>query len=112
MSQEETKMQPRRGRSTAPLKRLAIERPVQRGLVRLRRVKRQVTQVPIPDPLAPVRTAMERTRAQTIEGLTPEAAFHARRNFRLGVVNGVMFTLVDALIAPGFVLALFVNRLG
>src|SRR5436190_13926056 len=86
--------------------------PVKRGLVRLRRVRRQVAHVHIPDPLTPVRTAMARSRAQTIEGLTPEAALHARGNFRLGVFNGILFTLVDALISPGFVLALFVNRLG
>src|SRR5438046_1980390 len=110
MSQEKPVRLP--GRGAAPAKRLTLERPVKRGLVRLRRVRRQVGQVHIPDPLAPVRTAMERSRAQTIEGLAPEAALHARRNFRLGVINGVMFTLVDALISPGFVLAVFVNRLG
>src|SRR5688572_1974124 len=52
------------------------------------------------------------TRDPTVEGLSPEAAGYARRNFRLGVLNGVMFTLVEALIAPSLVLALFVSRLG
>lgn len=105
--QRDTKLQ-----NKGATKHLALERPVQRGLVRLRRVRRQVANVHVPNPLIPVRSAMERSRALTVEGLTPEAALHARRNFRLGVINGVLFTLVDALIAPGFVLAIFINRLG
>jgi MFS family permease len=46
------------------------------------------------------------------EGLSPEAALNATHNFRSGVLNGVMFTMVDGLIAPSLVLALFVKRLG
>ena len=46
------------------------------------------------------------------EGLSPEAALNATYNFRRGVLNGVMFTMVDGLIAPSLVLALFVKRLG
>ena len=53
-----------------------------------------------------------RASAATIEGLAPEAALHARRNFRLGVTNGIMFTLVDALFAPSIVLAWYISRLG
>jgi MFS family permease len=53
-----------------------------------------------------------RSSSATVDGLTPDAALHARRNFRLGVLNGVMFTLVEALIAPSLVLAWYVNRLG
>ena len=49
---------------------------------------------------------------QTVDGLSPEAALHARRNFQLGVLNGVLFALVNSLIAASFVLAFFVNRLG
>ena len=46
------------------------------------------------------------------EGLSPEAALNATHNFRSGVLNGVMFTMVDGLIAPSLVLALFVKHLG
>lgn len=46
------------------------------------------------------------------EGLSPEAALHSTHNFRSGVLNGVMFTMVDGLIAPSLVLALFVKHLG
>ena len=75
-------------------------------------MKRRVTEVYIPDNLAWIRARIGRTSSETLEGLSPEAARHAGRNFRLGVFNGIMFSLVDALIAPTFVLALFVNRLG
>jgi hypothetical protein len=47
-----------------------------------------------------------------MEGLVPEAALHAAYNFRRGVWNGVIFSLVDALFAPSLVLAWFVSRLG
>jgi hypothetical protein len=47
-----------------------------------------------------------------MEGLVPEAALHATYNFRRGVLNGVVFSLVDALFAPSLVLAWFVSRLG
>lgn len=46
------------------------------------------------------------------EGLSPEAALNATHNFRRGVLNGVMFTMVDGLIAPSLVLALFIKHLG
>jgi MFS family permease len=82
-------------------------------------VKRQV-QVPglaslrseLPENLSRLRKTIGRSGPESIEGLSPEAALHASRNFRLGVLNGVIFSLVDAMIAPGFVLALFINRLG
>src|SRR5919199_1346595 len=79
-----------------------VRRPVRRGLVRVRRVKRRVTQVYIPDNLAWIRARIGRVSSETVEGLSPQAALHARRNFRLGVLNGIMFSLVDALIAPTF----------
>jgi MFS family permease len=47
-----------------------------------------------------------------MEGLVPEAALHATYNFRRGVWNGVIFSLMDALFAPALVLAWFVSRLG
>jgi MFS family permease len=75
-------------------------------------VQRRVTHDYIPDNLAWIRSRIGRSTAHQAEGLSPDAALHARRNFRLGVLNGMMFSLVDALIAPTFVLALFVNRLG
>jgi predicted MFS family arabinose efflux permease len=62
----------------------------------------------IPARLSPTR----RSTADLLAGLSPEAARHATRNFRFGVLNGVMFSLVDALLAPGLVLAWFVSRLG
>jgi MFS family permease len=49
---------------------------------------------------------------ESVEGLTPEAARYAGYNFRRGVLNGVVFSIVDALIAPSVVLAWFINRLG
>ena len=68
----------------------------------------------LPSAIRAPRTAIRNIlrREPTIEGLTPEAALYARRNFRLGVLNGIMFTLVEALIAPSLVLAWFANRLG
>jgi hypothetical protein len=88
--------------------------------VHLRRARRKVAQAELPPiptiPAIPVpswvKGTLARQRAATVEGLTPEAALHAKRNFRLGVMNGVLFGLVDGLIAPSVVLALFVNRLG
>jgi MFS family permease len=86
-----------------------------RGLVRLRRVRRHV-HVPVPDLAAPVhrvrRAVSSLARNPSVEGISPEAARHARRNFRLGVTNGILLTLVDGLFAPSIVLALFVVRLG
>ena len=84
--------------------------PVRRGLVRLRKVQREVQERLPPMPIGP--EAARRTRELTVEGLVPEAALHATRNFRRGVLNGVAFTLVDALIAPSLVLAWFISRLG
>jgi MFS family permease len=81
--------------------------PVRRGLVRLRRVQREVNERL---PIGP--EAARRTRELTVEGLVPEAARHGTYNFRRGVLNGVAFTLVDALIAPSLVLAWFISRLG
>ncbi|HUP28135.1 MAG TPA: MFS transporter, partial [Chloroflexia bacterium] len=49
---------------------------------------------------------------ESAEGLSGEARLHARRNFRLGVLNGIMFSLVEALISPSLVLAYFVSGLG
>jgi MFS family permease len=70
----------------------------------------------MPDLSAPVqrvrRVVGSLARTATVEGISPEAALHARRNFRLGVTNGVLLGLVDGLLAPSIVLALFVNRLG
>lgn len=88
---------------------------MRRSLVRLRRVRRKVAQVAHSD-LSPrlkwVKGALSRPQSGMVEGLSPEAALHARRNFRLGVANGILFGLVEGLIAPSLVLALFVNRLG
>jgi MFS family permease len=53
-----------------------------------------------------------RERETTVEGLVPEAALHASYNFRRGVVNGVIFTMIEALIAPSLVLAWYINGLG
>ena len=47
-----------------------------------------------------------------IDGLLPEAWRDQRRNFRWGVANGVVFTLVDAFISPTVVLPWFVSGLG
>src|SRR6187455_1076552 len=55
---------------------------------------------------------VRRSRIDPGVDLVPEAALHATFNFRMGVLNGVMFTLVEALIAPSLVLAWFVSRLG
>jgi hypothetical protein len=87
-----------------------LRRPLSRGLVRLRRVRRHVGELPERIPV--VGGAITRSRTGLTEGLTPEAALHAGRNFRFGVMNGVVFGLAEAIIAPGLVLALFVNRLG
>src|SRR4051812_41273659 len=92
--------------------RIKVRRPIRRGLVTVRRAQRRVTREYIPDNIAWIRTRVGRLGTQGPEGLAPEAARHAGRNFRLGVLNGMMFALVDALLAPSFVLALFINRLG
>src|SRR5437762_81696 len=92
-----------------------IRRPVARSLVHMRRAGRRVHLPPMPDlpsHLNRIRRVVSLSRNPNIEGISPEAALHARRNFRLGVTNGVMLTLVDGLISPSIVLALFINRLG
>jgi hypothetical protein len=61
---------------------------------------------------APATAIRSLRREPSVEGLSPEAALNASFNFRMGVLNGIMFTLVEALIAPSLVLALFVTRLG
>ncbi|HET9495897.1 MAG TPA: MFS transporter [Chloroflexia bacterium] len=55
---------------------------------------------------------LRRGSEPTVEGLTPEAALHASSNFRKGVLNGVVFTMIEALIAPSLVLAWYINGLG
>ena len=88
----------------------AVGRPLGRGLVHLRNgVSSRVQGIPGRLWLL---EAMDRSRRDAVAGLSPEAALHARSNFRLGVANGIIYGLADSLIAPGFVLALFVNRLG
>jgi MFS family permease len=47
-----------------------------------------------------------------VEGLVPEAARYASYNFRRGVANGIVFTMIEALIAPTLVLAWYINGLG
>jgi hypothetical protein len=84
--------------------------PVRRGIVRLRQARRGVQEHLPKLPIGP--EAAQRTRVLTMEGLVPEAALHATYNFRRGVLNGVVFSLVDALFAPSLVLAWFVSRLG
>ncbi len=66
----------------------------------------------LPSQFNRVKRVVSLSRNPNLEGITPEAALHSRRNFRLGVTNGVVLTLVDGLISPGIVLALFINRLG
>ena len=73
---------------------------------------RHLPHIPPPSRIPLLRTVIGRSPQGAAEGLSPEAAIHARRNFRLGVLNGVMFTLVDALIAPTLVLAYFISGLG
>ncbi len=90
--------------------RSEVVAPFTRGLVRLRRVRREV-QSHLPNvPL--LRRIGSRSALERVEGLSPEGALHASRNFRLGVWNGVAVTLLDSLIAPSLVLAWFINRLG
>ena len=87
-----------------------VRAPLTRGLVRMRRVRREV-QSKLPS-LPLIGRLVNRSPADRVEGLSPEAALHASRNFRFGVGNGIAFTVVDALIAPSLVLAWFINRLG
>lgn len=78
------------------------------GVSRLRGLQARIRPTNLPF----ISDRIGRSRLAAVEGLTPEAALHAHTNFRLGVLNGVMFTLVDALIAPSLVLAWYVSRLG
>src|SRR5437016_3587883 len=98
----------RKPRGLKRVARVAVARPVAAGLTRLRRVKRAMRVPSLPF----VSDALRRSGAGTVEGLTPEAAQYARRNFRFGVLNGILFTLVDGLLSPTLVLAWFVSRLG
>jgi MFS family permease len=88
-------------------------------MVRVRRVGREMREhlphlPPISTIPASIKNRIKNPQAEmrAREGLTAEAALNATYNFRRGVLNGIMFTLVDALIAPSLVLALFINRLG
>jgi MFS family permease len=58
------------------------------------------------------RTPGRTRREPVVEGLAPEAALHASHNFRMGVFNGIVFTGIEALIAPSLVLAWYINGLG
>ncbi len=78
------------------------------GLVHLRQVRRRVAVPYIPL----VQKVIGRRSVQSVEGISVEAALHARHNFRFGVLNGIVFTLVDSLMSPALVLAWFINRLG
>lgn len=90
-------------------RRIHVGKPVARSLVRLRHVRRDVQErlPPILHKGGSIRSTVER-----VEGLSPDAALNAGRNFRFGIANGIMFTLVDALIAPTLVMAWFISRLG
>jgi MFS family permease len=65
---------------------------------------------------------MPHTSAPTPEPATPSSPLHGpppilspaevRRNYRLGVINGVLFALGDSLSSAGLVLALLVRQLG
>lgn len=97
----------------------AIASQVKRGVQRARRAGRDMREhMPQIPPLSAIPTSIKRrlnnpqAELKAREGLSPEAALNATYNFRRGVLNGVMFTLVDGLIAPSLVLALFINRLG
>jgi hypothetical protein len=59
---------------------------------------------PIIEEAKPARAAPPAERA-----LTPAAA---RRNYRLGVINGILFALGESLSSAGLVLALLVRQLG
>src|SRR3954463_8444368 len=102
-----------RERNKSPIGLPHGRRPVMRGLVRLRHVPRRVAeQVQLPRSMPWLRRYMDRSAALRTEGLSPEAALHATYHYRFGVANGVILGLVDALLSPSIVLALFVNHLG
>lgn len=82
--------------------------PAGKALEGLRRAPRAVR-----ERLPQIKPGGGRTRREpTVEGLVPEAARYASHNFRMGVLNGVVFTGIEALIAPTLVLAWFINGLG
>jgi MFS family permease len=90
------------------IRRAELSRPLRGGLVRLRKARREARLPRLPL----VSDAIGRRRLQSLEGITPEAAQYVSRNFRFGVLNGVLFSLSDSLIGPALVLAWFVNGLG
>lgn len=98
---------------------LTVPAPVRKGLGTVRQAGRDVrSHLPHIPPISTIPQTIKQvirnpqTEMRNREGLTPEAALHATYNFRRGVYNGIMFTLVDALMAPSLVLALFISRLG
>ena len=114
--------EPERGRSGLSVARPALH-TVRAGLARIAHVSRVGRVRPVgtgPAPVLPrvvprlrrITDAIGVSAVESVEGLTPEAARYAGYNFRRGVLNGVVFSIVDALIAPSVVLAWFINRLG
>jgi MFS family permease len=118
-----------RGRDNAPNPKakigLSSGRPasqtVRAGLVHLSRAGRirpRLAHLSVPSishvgpRLRRITDAIGVSAVESVEGLSPEAARYAGYNFRRGVLNGVVFSIVDALISPSLVLAWFVNRLG
>ena len=66
-------------------------------------------------------TIVPHPSAPTLDQANPPAQLHSalpvlpaeiRRNYRLGVINGVLFALGDSLSSAGLVLALLVRQLG
>lgn len=101
---------PLRIRGARRLSRRQVSVPLTRGLARLKGVRRGVQSRLADVPL--IGAIARRSQVSQVEGLSPEAALHASRNFRYGVANGIAVTVVDSLIAPSLVLAWFINRLG
>lgn len=109
----------RLGRSRSDSSKSILPTPVQRGMQTARRAGREMREhLPQLPPLSTIPTTIKKrinnpqAELKAREGLSAEAALNATHNFRRGVWNGIMFTLVDGLIAPSLVLALFINRLG
>ncbi|MEO5953560.1 MAG: hypothetical protein ABIQ44_13930, partial [Chloroflexia bacterium] len=109
----------RQGRSKSDSPSSILPTPVRRGMQSARRAGREMREhLPQMPPLSAIPTTIKKRMSnpqaelKAREGLSPEAALNATYNFRRGVWNGIMFTLVDGLIAPSLVLALFINRLG
>jgi MFS family permease len=61
---------------------------------------------------APITPDASETLPGAVIALPPQPPSMIRRNYRLGVSNGVLFTLGDALSNAGLVLALLVRQLG